>query len=1077
MKKLFRLTLALVMSVLVACTFVACENNNDGLDASMDSAIAYVREFYANLKGDTASDYTVMSKTRYGTDTYDITWTVNVTEGVQIVVNEGTVTVDVNEMTDTPIPYTLTATITKNGKSKSCSFNLTVPKYEVLTYAQAKEADNGSSIRVQGIVTGITLTANGTSGETSKYKECLYVQDAQGAGAYYIYNVKNDLAGKNLELGDTVIVEGEKTFSYNQFELKDANVSKVDAEKVTVEPIDLTEAAAAATNANDETLRAKNAMLVKIDNVMISNHSGGDSTYFGFKMADGKVESYIRISTTVCPLTPAQQETLKATHAANIGKLATVKGVVSEYSNNFYLTPVTEDAFSNFHEADFSDEEKLNQELEAVTLTARIAANGEFALPMPKTFTEAVTFTWTTTSANLAIADGKMTVTLPAEGETATLTLTATCGEKTETVEFTVLLKAPAAPVHAGTLEDPFSATDAAEIMIALGKGESYQAEGSDGKMYDKHVYIKGYVVDAGSVNGTYGLKNVYIADSKDAPKSAWVLIYSINWSAGIAAEGDLAVGDLVIVDGFLKDYSGTKEIAQGKPEGATANQYPNFIKKIVLGTGATEEDALTVAQINELNLADGAFYTDKDGNAVKVYVTGKVNAAGTTADGAVTGLVLYDLDSESYEADVNAAFGTGVTVVKKMDTIVVYGYVKNVEGKLVVCGNDTDNALIVVRTEGFVTPANSLEAPMSVADLLTVFGTLSEKETYSEKMYVVGVVSSVDFDKFANKGTYYNNLTIADANDENKTVLVYSANWIADSVAEDHFLHVGDTVVLYGWAKIYGNVNELANNGQDYTLTMSITHAAGEESAIAANAASLIKIPEAINSMTAEEVLTLPTSMTVCGKAVAIAWTADVAECLVEGKITLPAQGTQEVTFTATFTVDGVKVEQTAAYKTAISAATVEVKGWSMVMSVADLKAGDIVIMSAMNKDDARVAMGAQSGKFRAEVAFDLTNVSSDVVKITLEAGSTAGTFAFKLSDGGYLAAPTASSNDVRTVDAKQTDGSTDWKIEIDATTGDAMVTAQGGARTILSYNPTSPRFTCYANTNQKRVQFFKEA
>ena len=82
-------------------------------------------------------------------------------------------------------------------------------------------------------------------------------------------------------------------------------------------------------------------MLVTVKGVEITGEDAG-SGYYKFKL--GSLESYVRISSSVCPLTKDEQAQFIAAHAEHLGWIANVTGVLCVYDGSFYLTPATVDA-------------------------------------------------------------------------------------------------------------------------------------------------------------------------------------------------------------------------------------------------------------------------------------------------------------------------------------------------------------------------------------------------------------------------------------------------------------------------------------------------------------------------------------------------------------------------------------------------------------------------------------------------------------------------------------------------------------------------------------------------------------
>ena len=145
------------------------------------------------------------------------------------------------------------------------------------------------------------------------------------------------------------------------------------------------------------------------------------------------------------------------------------------------------------------------------------------------------------------------------------------------------------------------------------------------------------------------------------------------------------------------------------------------------------------------------------------------------------------------------------------------------------------------------------------------------------------------------------------------------------------------------------------------------------------------------------------------------------------------------------------------------------------LVTSESSLSVGDevLIVYTAGSK-----ALGGvnSSGNFRDPVDITISSgsiaSSGSAAVLTLEEGNNEGTWAFR--DGSYYIASSSSGNYLKNSSTK-TDNAT-WTVEI-AGSGLATVAANSGASTYLSYNTSSPRFTCYSNTNQKQVSIYRRS
>lgn len=146
---------------------------------------------------------------------------------------------------------------------------------------------------------------------------------------------------------------------------------------------------------------------------------------------------------------------------------------------------------------------------------------------------------------------------------------------------------------------------------------------------------------------------------------------------------------------------------------------------------------------------------------------------------------------------------------------------------------------------------------------------------------------------------------------------------------------------------------------------------------------------------------------------------------------------------------------------------------GYTKVTNVSDLKVGDQVIIVATGYNYALSTTQNSNNRGRAEVAKDgdVVSFGEDTQVLTLEEGTTTGTFAFNTGKG-YLYAASASSNYLRTETTKSANSS--WAITIDAN-GVATVKAQGtNTRNWLRYNNGNSIFSCYGS-GQSDIAIYK--
>ena len=149
----------------------------------------------------------------------------------------------------------------------------------------------------------------------------------------------------------------------------------------------------------------------------------------------------------------------------------------------------------------------------------------------------------------------------------------------------------------------------------------------------------------------------------------------------------------------------------------------------------------------------------------------------------------------------------------------------------------------------------------------------------------------------------------------------------------------------------------------------------------------------------------------------------------------------------------------------------------WTLVTDASTLKAGDEIVIT--NKTSTYAMSTNQKSSNRGSVAVTTNgnelNVSSTVQILTLQDGTTAGTFAL-YTGSGYLYAASSSGNQLKTKTTKDVHGS--WTITI--SNGVASIVATGSSnRKVMQYNPNTnngdPLFACYASASQTALAIYR--
>ena len=657
------------------------------VDAGLQGAYEYVHQLTKTIAEKTGADYTLVGVVPIADKEYTVNWTVTDSRVVLTTSEDGkTVTVTVPEPAE-DIPYDLTFTIyNEKGESLSKTYKHVVPAFAYTSFAEYAAAKDDEAVVVTGVVSGVISKSTGSAANG------LYIQDLNEEGGYYVYNLTDDPHGV-IEVGMTVKVKGVKDTYNGTYEVVSASVEIVDSTIKAVEPVDFTELYLGATALNDNALVGRQGMLVTLKGVTILEP--GDNGYYYFQL--GELKTYLRISSSNNPTTKEALENVKSVHGANYGNIADVTGVISIYNGNFYLSPVSADAFSNVQIPERTDAEKVQMELDLIKLDSKVTADKVITLAANGTNYSDVVFAWACESEHAVLADGKLTITVPDDKATITLTVTATCGEASETKSFEITLSKEIISL---------------EEAIAIGSAKEHNT-------YTAEKYLI-----AGVITEVYGdvYGNMYITDAYGNVFTIYGSYSADGTTRYDAMETKPVAGDYVVVLGVLGQYNGT---AQTKNAWIQSWTSPTSV-----------EDALTIGGSKEHNT-----YTEE-----KYLVTGVITEVSNTTYGN-----LYIKDEAGNTILVYGTYdATGANRYDKMtykpvagDTITVLGTLGSYNGTA-----QFKNAWIVAVTKGATTP----DTPVDPNPGTPVEGALT-----SDKVFVsVPVEESGAYPSYSNyNGTY----------------------------------------------------------------------------------------------------------------------------------------------------------------------------------------------------------------------------------------------------------------------------------------------------------------------------------
>ncbi len=163
--------------------------------------------------------------------------------------------------------------------------------------------------------------------------------------------------------------------------------------------------------------------------------------------------------------------------------------------------------------------------------------------------------TYSSDNTEVATIDAEGTITLVAAG-TANLTASFAGNDEYEAAEVTVKLNVKAAATEPDPSED---ITNTPETAYTVAKANELIAAG---KGLNSKVYVAGTITEIKEVSTQFGNATFWIGD--EATRGAADLqIYRGNFleNEKFTAEGQIKVGDKVVMYGLLVDYNGTKEM------------------------------------------------------------------------------------------------------------------------------------------------------------------------------------------------------------------------------------------------------------------------------------------------------------------------------------------------------------------------------------------------------------------------------------------------------------------------------------------------------------------------------------
>ena len=719
------------------------------VDEDLQLAYDFVKETYKNLSA-TPSNFEIVKNAPIGEKIFPITWTTSLPEQITITETEdgNFYVVNVPDLPEEAINYTLNFSVQNEaGEKKEGSFNLTVPQYRVSSHEEYVNAEDGTPLVIQGIVTGIYSKSTNSDKENS-----LVLQDVNGNGGYYAYNLADDPAG-SISVGMTVEVKGYKKNHYGTHELTSPSVKVVDASIKSATALDFTQAVIAAASLDAAELVNKSGTLVTLTGVTLLEYNEGNG-YHNFQIGNHK--AYLRVSSSSNMITKAEGETVTETFNANFYNKADVTGVITIYNNAIYLMPVSSAPFTNITEQEKPADVKIGIALDNTTIPGYIQAVGNTTLPTTFSSFSDVAIAWELVgeSTVASVSNNVLAVSaIPEEAQTVTLKATATCGQISDSKEFTVIVKG----IDTLTIEE-------VDNMVANYVKDQYTEE---------KFYVVGIIEQIS--NTTYG--NMYIVAGEYG-----IDIYGLN------DENDKKYSEFT---GYKPQVGDTIKVL------TVVGKYNNpQLKNAVL----VEYSHNYVAVVTEPNCSAQGYttYTCKCGDRYIADYTDKT-ACNYGDDDVCDTCGVKNHDHTTVATDEVVAptcIAEGYTVYKCSDEACAFTEKKDTTEKIAHADANGDYKCDTEGCDELVLPA--ADSTLTIEQALAI-GALFSKDSYTpNKYYVTGTIKEV-------YNTSYGNMYLTDGTN---TITIYGTYSADGALRYDKLTGTkpaaGDVVTVYGIIGFY---------------------------------------------------------------------------------------------------------------------------------------------------------------------------------------------------------------------------------------------------------------------------------
>ncbi|MBO4413968.1 MAG: hypothetical protein J5830_04610 [Clostridia bacterium] len=651
-----KLSIALALIILAATVLASCSGSGETKAPAanqelVNEAAELVYEY--NKPGEdnsVASSFTLPSKIiDYEGVDLDVTWELEGGNGLVSLADggEGKTNVKVDPYADEDTNFSLKGTVSSGEfKSDPFTFNYVIKQFLISNWQYWSENVKDVTMNIRGVIVARYPYA-------PDYKNTsVMLQDLDNEHGYMAYRLKCDSQeafDTDLAIGNVIVVSG-KTSIYSGLREMGAGCtySLVYGDDGKVQTREVTKISL------DDILQPENNLVSLLD-----PHQGQIGVLTGAKitkiewaknspetfeeLGDGRITvtvekngvAFKMFLSTSCTYTVAE---LKEDYQKlGVGYTIDVEGAIA-WNNEPQLYPVPGKITVVSTEVAASD--KIANELNALSIPEFVSKDESINLPVTGFTYEDVSIAWALgESSSAVIADDKLNVTVGKSIENFKITATATCGDATDTREFSV-----------SVIPADLTVGDILDALYALDKNTLPGTYTLTGKITEINTE---YSSEFDNVTVT-----IVVEGFEDKPVQCFRM----------KGEGaaDLKVGDVITVTGVLKDYKGTKEFDAGctfVPYDESGNDQPGGDAAKIL------DDLYALAPDEKLE----GTYT----------LSGTITKVNTPYDAGydnVTVTIVVD-GFDDKPVQCFRMKGTGADTIKVGDKITVSGVLKNFNG------------------------------------------------------------------------------------------------------------------------------------------------------------------------------------------------------------------------------------------------------------------------------------------------------------------------------------------------------------------------------------------------------------